>query len=97
VAKSPSEQIRELTVQVGILTERDETRQREINRLRDDLDREREERIRLQLENASLKQQLQDHIRQVELWDSRRWGLIVLLVGAVFSLASGLVVTLVRR
>ena len=48
-------------------------------------------------ENAILKQQFQDHIKQVEIWDNRRWTLFVLLVGAVMSLASGLIVALARK
>lgn len=57
----------------------------------------RDELANLRIEVAVLRQKVDDHIKQVELWDSRRWGLIVVLIGAVLSLASGLIVTLANR
>lgn len=48
-------------------------------------------------ELAILKQRLDDHLERVEAWDNRRWGLIVLMAGALLSLASGLIVTLARK
>jgi hypothetical protein len=51
----------------------------------------------LRQENAVLRQLVQDHINQYQEWDRRRWGLITLLIGAVLSLASGLIVTLARK
>jgi hypothetical protein len=97
VAKSPTEQIRELSIQVGILTERDATRRNEIDDLKAVVQKERDARVASDRENAALKQQLQDHIAQYQEWDRRRWGLIVMLIGAVLSLASGLIVTLARK
>jgi hypothetical protein len=104
VAKSPTEQIRDLALEVRALRERDGFHEREIQRIREDLgherserEQEREARAALEIEHAALKQQLQDHLKQVELWDNRRWGLFVLLIGTVLSLASGLIVTLARR
>jgi uncharacterized protein (DUF3084 family) len=97
VAKSPTELIRDLTVQVGILVVRDLNRQSEVAELKNVVQKEREERQRLEVENATLKQQLQDHISQYQEWDRRRWGVIVLLLGAVLSLASGLIVTLAKK
>lgn len=51
----------------------------------------------LRQEIAVLRQQLQDHVAQYQEWDRRRWGLITVLIGAVFSLASGLIVTLAKK
>ncbi len=48
-------------------------------------------------ELALSRQRLDEHIKQVETWDARRWSVIMLLVGAVLSLASGLIVTLARK
>jgi hypothetical protein len=97
VAKSPTEQFRELSIQVGILIERDTTRQNEIQELKIVIEKERDARAASDRENAALRQQLQDHIAQYQEWDRRRWGLIVMLIGAVLSLASGLIVTLARK
>jgi hypothetical protein len=87
----------ELALELRSLKERDATRERDVARLRDDLTEERNARAAIEKENAILKQQLQDHIKQVELWDNRRWSLIVLLIGTILSLASGLIVTLARK
>jgi hypothetical protein len=97
VAKSPTEQIKELALEFRSLKERDATRERDVAQLQDELTEERNARVALERENAILKQQLQDHIKQVELWDNRRWSLIVLLIGTILSLASGLIVTLARK
>jgi predicted nucleic acid-binding Zn-ribbon protein len=104
VAKSPNEQIRELTTDVRVLeagnealraqladlNTADQRQQEEVTRLRSELAESRQE-------VAVLKQQLQDHIKQTDLADGRRWALIVLLLGAVLSLASGLIVSLTRK
>lgn len=115
MAKSPTEQIRDLSTELVILRERDAAHRREIEELKthyrhETLRREaadekpqgdvaelKSETAHLRQENAVLKQQLQDHIKQVEVWDGRRWGLFVLLVGAVLSLSSGLVISLSRK
>jgi hypothetical protein len=93
--------IQRLSAELGVLVERDTRREREVAELKAAAEKEREERVRLQIENAALKQQLQDHLKQVEQRDSRRWGVIValigVLVGAVFSLASGLIVTFAKK
>jgi chromosome segregation ATPase len=60
--------------------------------------RDGENRIaELEKDNALLKQRLDDQIKRLELWAGRLWGFIMLLVGAVLSLASGLIVTLTKR
>jgi chromosome segregation ATPase len=104
VAKSPSEQIREMTVGLGVLEERVDTLLAEVKERRAADDKRRDEIADLRRElaavrqdNAVLRQQLQDHVAQYQEWDRRRWGLIVLLVGAVMSLTSGLVITLARK
>jgi chromosome segregation ATPase len=51
----------------------------------------------IQNEASLLKQRLDDHLKRMEVWSGRLWGLIVLLIGAVLSLSSGLIVTLVRK
>lgn len=43
-----------------------------------------------------LRQRLDDHLKRYEQWEARRWALVMALIGAVLSLASGLIVTLAR-
>ncbi len=111
MAKSPTEQIRDLALEMRAIAERgaafrdhfadlkeqDRKRQDENAELRRELTELRRELAESRQETAVLKQQLQDHIAQYQEWDRRRWGLIVLLLGAVLSLASGLIVTLARK
>jgi AcrR family transcriptional regulator len=101
VAKSPTEQVRELVLELKVLTERDENRRRELERVAVKAEATQAEVAVLRQENAVLRQQHQDHIKQTELQDSRRWGLFIalagVLLGAVLSLASGLIVTLARK
>jgi hypothetical protein len=103
--KTPTEQFKEIAVSLATLTERlDNLRNQELGQLQKQLDEERaagRERDRqvseLRQENAVLKQLVQDHIAQYQEWDRRRWSLILALVGAVFTLASGLIVTLAKK
>jgi chromosome segregation ATPase len=104
VAKSPSEQIREVSTDVNVLEARVETlldemkdRKAADEKRREEITQLRQELAGLRQENAVLRQQLQDHVAQYQEWDRRRWGLIVMLIGAVLSLASGLIVTLARK
>lgn len=115
MAKSPTEQIRELRTEVELLRAGEANNRTEIEELNNRLRREIEAReaadekrrddvaeLRKELadarqEAAVLRQQLQDHVAQYQEWDRRRWGLFVLLIGAVMSLASGLVVTLAKK
>lgn len=97
MAKSPSEQIRELAADIRVAQERDEQRRREVERVVAKVDVLQTEIATLRQENAVLRQQLQDHIKHIELWSNRGWALIILLVSTVFSLASGLIITLARK
>jgi predicted nuclease with TOPRIM domain len=104
VAKSPTEQIREISTDVSIIKTRvdsllDEVKERKATdeRRRDEIAELRQELSSLKQENAVLRQQLQDHISLYQEWDRRRWGLFVMLIGATPSLASGLIATLARK
>lgn len=57
----------------------------------------REEVGELRRECAVLRQRIDDHLKRFEERDRRVWGLVILLLGAVLSLASGLIVTLARK
>lgn len=97
VAKSPTEQIRELVTELRALAERDEYRRQEMERLTARADRRDDEIAALRQENALLRQQLHDHLKRVEVWSGRLWTPVTVLVGAVLALASGLITTLVNR
>ena len=58
----------------------------------------------LDKENAVLKQTIaeqarrfDDHVRRAEVWGQRWWALVPLLLGAVLSLCSTLIVALARK
>lgn len=58
----------------------------------------------LDKENAVLKQTIaeqtrrfDEHVRRAEVWGQRWWALVPLLVGAVLSLCSALIVALARK
>ncbi|HEY1189230.1 MAG TPA: hypothetical protein VGE74_16375 [Gemmata sp.] len=97
MAKSPSEQIRDLVSDLKVLTERDDNRRREVEKLSAKVETLQTELAAERQERAALKQQLQDHIKQTEQLELRRWGLVLALLGAVLSLASGLIVTLAKK
>lgn len=111
MAKSLTEQLRELVVEIQLLKEREKYRDREQDRRREELAEERRQRQHAEAEIATLKQedavlrqdqavlrqQTQDHISQYQEYDRRRWGLIMLLVGTILSLASGPIVTLAKK
>jgi hypothetical protein len=97
VAKSPTEHIREMVVEIKVLAERDENRRRELERVVARTDALLTEVTTLKQENAVLRQLVQDHVAQYREWDRRRWGLVTLLIGTVLTLASGLIVTLARK
>ena len=64
---------------------------------RDEATQLRRELADARQETALVKQLLQEHIKKTELADSRRWGLVVLSLGAIFSLTAGLILALVKK
>jgi hypothetical protein len=111
LAISPTELIRELekaqiaSREVINPIQRELIEQRAINRKREDeADAQRKENVELRKEIAELRQELalvrqrqDDRQKQSEEWGRRGWGLFTVLLGAVMSLASGLIVTLARK
>ena len=103
-ADGTGERIHQLATELRILQERDARREADAAERKahdekrlDEIAELRRELAAARQENAVLRQQLQDHVAQYQEWDRRRWGLIVLLIGTVFSLASGLIVTLAKK
>jgi hypothetical protein len=104
MAASPTEKIRELTNAVATLTERLDHSREDTAHLRRQLDEERllgrnrdKAVSALRQENALLRQRFVDQAKRIEVWANRAWGFFVVLVGALLSLASGLIVTLARK
>ena len=81
--KLHEEQLRNLTHEATDLRTRQEALKDQVTDIRRDL--------------AVVQQQLADQLRRIEEWDRRWWGLVTLLVGALLSLAAGLIVTLVKK
>ncbi len=105
---TPTEQLRidvkEIQLALVGVTERELHLRQELENALKLVDRQRDESAALRREltdsireQALLRQRLDDHLKRVEAWDNRRWGLIVLMAGALLSLASGLIVTLARK
>ena len=115
MAKSLTEQVRELTTDLRVLESTNESLRAQLVDLKNADQKQQAETTELRKENAELrrelaelkqettnaitaiKQQLQDHLAQYQEWDKRRWGLIVMVFGAVLSSLLGLFVTLVRK
>ncbi len=100
----PRPTIAEISARCDVLEERSTTRHAEIKELFNDDEKLLEEiktlRVDLtevQKDNALLRQRLDEHLTRVEKWDTRFWGLIVVLVGALLSLSAGLIVVLVKK
>ncbi|MBX9580771.1 MAG: hypothetical protein K2X87_10730 [Gemmataceae bacterium] len=104
MAKSPTALIQEFAVEFRGAIERIEI----LTRTADEAKRERDEERALGRErdrvNAELRQevalhrqQLQDHLKRVEVWSGRLWALVAVLVGAVMSLAGGLIIALAKK
>jgi chromosome segregation ATPase len=55
----------------------------------------------LRQELALVRQRLDEHLKRVELWDSRRWGFIIAIAVALFgasaSYTSGLIIASLRK
>jgi cell division septum initiation protein DivIVA len=111
VAKSPSEQVRDLALEVRAIAEReravreyladlkarDEKRERDIADLRKENAELRREVSDARQEAAVLKQQVAELTKQKDTGDARRWGVIVMFLSGLLSLATALVVALVRK
>ena len=69
----------------------------EVNRLKDDLKDSHADLAELTKSHALLQQRHDDHVRLAEVWGQRWWALVPLLLGAVLTLCSGLVVALARK
>lgn len=92
-----AEVIRDLLSEQKLLTERGETQRRGLERQEALVEQLTRELTAVRLEVAALRQRSDDQTKQYEAWVGRAWSLVTLLVGAVLSLASGLIVTLARK
>lgn len=99
-----TDEMHQLKSELRVLVERDTARQRELDdRKAQDQKRDaeviklREELVASRQENAVLRQQLADHIKHTDLTDTRRWGVIMLVIGTVLSLVNGLVLAFGKK
>jgi septal ring factor EnvC (AmiA/AmiB activator) len=104
MAKSPTDQIAELRAELAdvrednaILRERLETALRDLRELQTERKTDAVEQKQQSQQIALLTQRLDDQVKRSDEADRRRWGMITLLVGAVMSLASGLIVSLTKK
>jgi predicted nuclease with TOPRIM domain len=101
VAKSATEQIRELITDFTLLSERADNLKREAEKLEQNDAHLLERVVSLEKELALLRQRFEDHLKRVEVLDSRNWNIKTLVFGAVLSLVSGLagalIITFIRR
>lgn len=104
MAKSPNEHIRDLSLEVRAIRERETALRDHLDDLkaRDEKREKENAEIRRELtevrqENAVLKQQLQDHVKHNELSDARRWAFVLAFMSALLALASGLIISLTRK
>jgi hypothetical protein len=51
----------------------------------------------LRQQHALLLQMIDEQRKRLEKWDTRLWGVVAITIGAVLSLAAGLIVALVKR
>lgn len=97
VAKTPTEQYREVTNALSTLTERVDNIRNEARDLRTSRDKFTDQANDLRRDIDLLRQRFDDHLKRTEEWDRRRWGLAGLVGGAILSFAANLVVAWVRR
>ena len=69
----------------------------EVNTLKADLRDRQSDLVELSKTHALLQQRHDEHVRRAEVWGQRWWALVPLLVGAVLSLCSALIVALARK
>ena len=101
MARTPTEQLREqvneLATNQAVNNAREASIERDVAEVKGLLEKQRNDVTELRQDNALLRQRLDEHLKRVEKWDTRFWGLIVVLVGALLSLSAGLIVVLVKK
>ncbi|OWK47399.1 emp24/gp25L/p24 family protein [Fimbriiglobus ruber] len=97
MAKSPAEQFREIAVELAIYSESLKAGRLELATLRSSVEKLEDRVSAVTTELAVLRQRLDEQQKHTEKWDTRLWGLVAILVGALLSLAAGLIVALVRK
>ena len=100
----PRPTIAEVSARCDVLEERSTTRHAEIKelfkddeKLLDEIKTLRVDVTEMQKEIALFRQRLDEHLKRVEKWDTRFWGLIVVLMSALLSLSAGLIVVHVKK
>lgn len=76
--------------------ERDERKTVE-EKAREEITQLRRELAEARQETAVLKKLFEEQVKKADQTDARRWAVIALVISALFSLASGLIVTLAKK
>jgi ParB-like chromosome segregation protein Spo0J len=96
-AKSPTEQIRDLSGELLVVAERVRQLTENANDL-EQAERRMTDRLSgIETELALLRQKLEDHLKRFEETDRKRWAVIGIAIGALLSLIVNAAVTLMRK
>jgi chromosome segregation ATPase len=95
--KADAKELKDLRQENALLRQHLEAVLRDVKELQGERKADSTEIKELRQENALLRQRLDDHFKRVDTWSGRLWALIVVLIGAVMSLASGLIISLNRK
>ena len=97
MAKSPTEQIRELEKTIVAMQASLEHTRRDVDDATSGIKEGEISANEIRQELALLRQRLEDHLKRMDVWGSRLWAFVLALIGAVLSLAAGLIVTLAKK
>jgi hypothetical protein len=97
VAKSPTEQIRELERIVIAQQQQLIHVQRELDELRAVVREAERLATSMGQELSSHKTRSEEQSKRLDEWDRRNWSMVALLVGAALALASGLIAALAKK
>ncbi|MCI0642081.1 MAG: hypothetical protein L0Y72_10365 [Gemmataceae bacterium] len=89
--------VQDLITEVKVHAEQLINLRNEIERIGKSAESSRDAIADIRKDLAITNQKLEEQAKRVEEWDRRWWGLIIVLIGALLSLGSGLIVLLARR
>lgn len=97
MAKTPTEKINELLIEVRVLDERLENSRTDIKNFDDRLAKLKEASQAAQLELAVLRHAVDELRKSKELWSSRWWTIVAVVIGCLLTCVLSLVVALLRK
>jgi FtsZ-binding cell division protein ZapB len=87
----------ELNGAIKVISERVDNLRREVGDLGNDTKDLTSAVAEIKKDIAVLQQQSAEQTKRTDEWDRRLWGLLAIMVGAILSLASGLIVALAKK